>query len=164
MRRVLKSDVEQILTLRSNPETMKFIPRPVMTTTTEALELIEQFDNLIDTNEAVNWAITLKNDSKLIGIIGFYRLKPANFRGEIGYMLLPEFQGKGIVTEAIEVAITYGFESMKLHSIEAVIDPDNYPSARVLEKNNFVKEAHFKEYEYYNGRFLDTVIYSLINK
>lgn len=53
---------------------------------------------------------------------------------------------------------------MKLHSIEAMIDPKNHGSARVLEKNNFVKVAHLKENEFYEGRFLDTVIYSLLNK
>jgi ribosomal-protein-alanine N-acetyltransferase len=53
---------------------------------------------------------------------------------------------------------------MKLHSIEAIIDPENHGSAKVLEKNGFVKEAHLKEYEFFEGRFLDTVIYSIINK
>ena len=52
---------------------------------------------------------------------------------------------------------------MKLHSIEAIIDPENKASAVVLEKNSFVKEAHLKENEFYEGRFLDTVIYSLLN-
>jgi ribosomal-protein-alanine N-acetyltransferase len=53
---------------------------------------------------------------------------------------------------------------MKLNSLEAIIDPDNHASAKVLEKNGFVKEAHLKEYEFYEGRFLDTVIYSILNK
>jgi ribosomal-protein-alanine N-acetyltransferase len=79
-------------------------------------------------------------------------------------MLLPEFHGKGIISEAIKEVVNYGFNEMKLHSIEAIIDPENFGSARVLEKNNFVKEAHLKENEFYEGRFLDTVIYSILNK
>jgi ribosomal-protein-alanine N-acetyltransferase len=79
-------------------------------------------------------------------------------------MLLPEFNGKGIVSEAVQEVVNYGFDVMKLHSIEAIIDPLNDASAKVLEKNGFVKEAHLRENEFYEGRFLDTVIYSLLNK
>ena len=53
---------------------------------------------------------------------------------------------------------------MQLHSIEAIIDPENFASEKVLQKNGFVKEAHLKENEFYDGRFLDTVIYSILNQ
>ena len=79
-------------------------------------------------------------------------------------MILPEFNGQGIVTEAVKEVVKYGFEIMKLHSIEAVIDPDNVASANVLKKNGFVKEAHLKENEFHERRFYDSVIYSILNK
>jgi ribosomal-protein-alanine N-acetyltransferase len=53
---------------------------------------------------------------------------------------------------------------MKLHSIEAVLDPENYGSARVLEKMKLCKEAHLKENSFFEGRFLDTLIYSILNR
>ncbi|HLF51788.1 GNAT family protein [Flavobacterium sp.] len=164
LRRVDNNDVNEIFTLRSNVETMKYIPRPLVKSIEDALEHIAMIDSKIEANEGINWAITLKGNPKLIGIIGHYRIKPEHFRAEIGYMLLPEFQGKGIISEAIKKAVDYGFNVMGLHSIEAIIDPENTASAIVLEKNNFVKEAHLKENEFYEGRFLDTVIYSLLNK
>jgi ribosomal-protein-alanine N-acetyltransferase len=61
-------------------------------------------------------------------------IKPEHYRAEIGYMLLPEYHGKGIVSEAVKEVVKYGFEVMKLHSIEAVLDPENYGSAKGLEK------------------------------
>lgn len=78
-------------------------------------------------------------------------------------MLLPENQGKGILSEAIKEVVKYGFDVMKLHSIEAIINPENIGSEKVLQKNGFVKEAHLKENEFYEGRFLDTVIHSILN-
>lgn len=164
LRRIAKEDVNEIFALRSNKETMKYVPRPLAKTEEEALQHIALIDSKIENNEGINWAITLKGNPKLIGIIGHYRIKSEHFRAEIGYMLLPEYQGKGIVSEAIKETVRYGFEIMKLHSIEAIIDPENFASGRVLQKNGFVKEAHLKENEYYNGRFLDTVIYSILNK
>lgn len=164
LRRVAKEDVNEIFALRSDKETMKYIPRPLVKTEEEALAHIAMIDEKIETNEGINWAITLKNNSKLIGLIGHYRIKPEHFRAEIGYMLLPEYHGKGIITEAIKETVKYGFEIMKLHSIEAVIDPENLASESVLQKSGFVKEAHLKENEYFEGRFWDSVIYSILNK
>jgi len=164
LRRLVNEDVNEIFALRSNTEVMKYIPRPLVLTTEDALKHIEMIDEKIDSNEGINWAITLKDHPKLIGIIGHYRLKPEHYRAEIGYMILPEYQGQGIITEAINEVLKYGFDVMQLHSIEAVIDPENFASEKVLQKNGFVKEAHLKENEYYDGKFLDTVIYSILNK
>lgn len=164
LRRVVKEDINEIFALRSNKETMKYVPRPLAKTPEDALEHIALIDSKIENNEGINWAITLKGNSKLIGIIGHYRIKPEHFRAEIGYMLLPDYHGKGIITEAIKETLNYGFQIMKLHSIEAIIDPENFASERVLQKNGFVKEAHLIENEFYDGRFLDTVIYSILDK
>lgn len=164
LRRVVNEDVNEIFVLRSDQEVMKYIPRPLVKTEEEALAHIAMIDEKIDSNEGINWAITLKDNPKLIGIIGHYRIRPEHFRAEIGYMLLPEYQGRGITSEAIKEVVKYGFEVMKLHSIEAIIDPENFASEKVLQKNGFVKEAHLKENEYYEGRFLDTVIYSILNE
>lgn len=162
LRRITNDDVDEVFELRSNPETMKYIPRPLVKNNEEALEHIAMIEDKIATNVGINWGISLKDNPKLLGIIGYYRMQPENYRAEIGYMLLPDFHGKGIIPEAVERLISYGFEDLKLHSIEAVIDPENYASEKVLQKCGFVKEAHLKESEFYEGRFLDKVIYSLL--
>ena len=164
LRQINVDDVNEVFQLRSNLQTMQYIPRPLTTTTEEALYHIKMIQDKIETNEGINWAVTLKGDNKLIGIVGHYRIKWEHFRSEIGYMILPEYNGKGIVTEVVGLFLDYGFNTMNMHSIEAVIDPRNTASRRVLEKNGFVKEAYFKEHEFYNGAFLDSEVYSIINK
>lgn len=163
LRRITTDDADAVFRLRSNPDTMKYIPRPLAATVDDALIHIATINEKIENNTGINWAITLKGHGEFIGIIGNFRIEFENFRAEIGYMLLPEFNGKGIISEAISRVVRYGFEDMKLHSIEAVIDPGNIASARVLEKNGFVREAHLKENLLHQGQFLDTVIYSIIN-
>ena len=164
LRQVTVDDVKEVFELRSNPETMKYIPRPLVTNYDEALAHIKMINDKIETNEGINWAVTLKGSDKLLGIVGHYRIQWHNFRSEIGYMFLPECHGKGIATEVIKLLIDYGFDEMNMHSLEAVIDPENFASARVLEKNGFVKEAHILENEYYEGKFIDSVIYSLLKR
>ncbi|WP_456312631.1 GNAT family N-acetyltransferase [Pseudomonas shirazensis] len=164
LKRITNEDANEVFELRSNPETMKYIPRPLVKNTEDALEHIAMIDDKIETNVGINWGITFKDNSKLLGIIGYYRMQPENYRAEIGYILLPEYHGKGIIPEAVNRLIRYGFDDLKLHSIEAVIDPENLASEKVLQKCGFVKEAHFKQSSFYEGRFMDKVIYSLLDK
>jgi [ribosomal protein S5]-alanine N-acetyltransferase len=164
LRRIENEDFDTVFALRSNPETMQFIPRDLQKTTQDALLHIVQIQETIQKKEGINWAIAFKNNPKMAGIIGFYRIKPENYRTELGYMLLPEYQEKGIITEAIMGVLQYGFDVLHFNSIEAIIDPRNVASERVLQKNGFVKEAHILENVFHNGQFLDSVIYSLLKK
>lgn len=160
LRQLRDADVNEIFALRSDPVTMQFIPRPLAKTNDDALAHIALINENTKKNTGINWAINQKGSDRLIGLMGFHRLEPENFRAEIGYMMLPGYQGQGFTTEGIQCIVAYAFTEMKLHSIEAIIDPGNIASARVLEKNHFTKEAHLRENWYYDGKFLDTVIYS----
>ena len=163
LRPVKPEDVEEVFAIRSDPETMKYIPRPLARTKQDALDHIGMVSKGIEENEFINWAITLKEDDKLIGMICLLRMQLNNFRTEIGYILHPDFHGQGIMSEAIEIVIDYAFNILNFHSLEAVIDPRNSASEKLLLKYQFEKEAHLKENEFYNGEFLDTVIYSRLN-
>lgn len=162
LRQISPDDDHEVFEIRSNPETMRYIPRPLAETIEDAQKFILECNSSIEKNDFINWAIAKKEDNKLIGMIGFFRIQHENFRGEVGYILNPNFHGKGIMKEAIDKALKYGFENLHFHSIEAVIDPRNSASERILQKTGFTKEAHFKENFLYNGEFLDSVIYSLL--
>jgi ribosomal-protein-alanine N-acetyltransferase len=79
-------------------------------------------------------------------------------------MTLPEYHNKGYVTEAIKTILTFGFDVLHLHTVTAIIDPDNFASARVLEKNGFRKEGHFIEDFFWNDTFIDSVHYGLLKR
>jgi [ribosomal protein S5]-alanine N-acetyltransferase len=164
LRRLTASDSNEIIELRGNPETMKFIPRPLITNHEEAIAFLNVIDENIDTNLAINWAITIKGADKMIGIAGIYRIQPENYRGEIGYMIMPQYHNKGYVTEAAKAITDFGFNQLNLNSIEAVIAPENSASEKVLIKNGYTKEGHFIEKECYNGVFLDNAIYTLLKR
>ncbi len=164
LRRVAANDVNEIMELRGNPETMKFVPRPLVTNLEQAMAHFKLIDDKIENNEGINWAITLKGNDQLIGIMGHYKIQPEHYRSEVGYMILPQYHGQGITAEALKAVLAYGFDDMQLHSVEAILDAENHASERVLQKSGFVKEAHFIENECYNGEFRDTLIYSLLKR
>jgi ribosomal-protein-alanine N-acetyltransferase len=164
LRRTTLQDDEALLQLRTDDAANKYLDRARPTHLSEMHELLKKIDNGLDSNTAISWAIALKeNPDRLIGSISFHKTDAAHHRAEIGYMVMPEHWRKGLVSEAIKAVIAYGFNEMKLHSIEANINPKNEPSRNILLKHDFVKEAYFKENYYYNGKFLDSEIYSLIN-
>jgi ribosomal-protein-alanine N-acetyltransferase len=113
-------------------------------------------------NEGITWGIALKNHNVLIGTIGYWKIVKEHYRAEIGYLLHPEYQGKGLMQEAMSAVIDYGFNTMQLHSLEANVNPGNADSIKLLEKNNFLREAWFRENYFYNGKFIDSFIYSLL--
>ena len=87
LRQITAEDVNEVFALRSNAETMKYIPRPLVTNNEEALEHIIMLQDKLEKNEGINWAITIKENPTLIGIIGHYRIRWEHYRTEIGYML-----------------------------------------------------------------------------
>lgn len=162
LRKMSDNDANEMFFLRSDAQVMKYIDRSPAQSVDEALAFIRMINSALDNNEYINWAISLKDDSKLIGNICFWRIQKEHYRAEIGYVLHPAYQGKGIMHEAITAVLDYGFKVMGLHSVEANVNPENIASIKLLEKNGFIREACFKENYHYNGKFLDSAIYSLI--
>lgn len=110
------------------------------------------------------WAITAVETGSYLGDIILRKIDRSNARAEIGYTLKPEFWRRGYMKEAMRAVLNFGFKDLQLHSIEANINPANNISRNLLLKTGFVKEAYFRENYYYNGRFLDSEIYSLLEK
>ena len=164
LRKLHSSDVSDILFLRSDPRVLAYMDTSPMDTIDDAREWQAKTQLKADNNDLVEWGISLRSDSseKLIGMIAFWRILKDDFRAEIGYRLHPDYFRQGIMSEAMEAVLNYGFTTMNLHSVEANINPSNEASKKLLEEFNFVKEAHFKENIFFNGKFLDSAIYSLI--
>lgn len=142
---------------------MQYLDRPLARSLSDGIEMVQKIKTALVANDGITWAISLPGDEALIGTIGYWRILKDHYRAEIGYMIQPSQQGKGLMKEAIEAVLKYGFQDMKLHSVEANVNPGNLPSINLLEKCGFVKEAHFRENYYYKGLFLDSAVYSLIS-
>jgi ribosomal-protein-alanine N-acetyltransferase len=164
LRNLHEKDVARFFDLRSNPENMQYIPRNLHQNFEDTKAQMEMINSKRELNEGINWVITTKESDEFMGVLGLYRIEPENFRAELGYMILPQFCNNGYVTEALKSILDFGFNSLQLHSIEAIIDPNNSKSERVLQKLLFQKEAHIIENLFFNGKFWDTVIYSMLKK
>ncbi len=112
---------------------------------------------------SVNWAIRRRKDQHLIGGIGFLDLVIGqSHKAEIGYWLAKPFWHKGIMTQAIRVVVSYGFDSLQLKRVTATCFEFNKGSARVLEKNGFKLEGTLRNHYEKNGRFHNGKYYGLL--
>lgn len=159
------TDAPVLFGLRTNPAVMRYIDRPKPNELSETEEFIASINKNFHKDMNMIWAITLKeNPGQMIGNLGYWRIDFNNYRAEIGYMLQPDYWRQGILSEALAEIIDFGFTTVGLHSICANINPSNDASRQLLLKHGFVKEAYFKEDYYFEGRFLDSEIYGLLEQ
>lgn len=141
---------------------MKFMDCHLLKELKEAQELVEQSSDSFYQKKGINWIIADHLDNKMLGYFGVWRLMADHCRGEIGYALASENWGKGYMKETFATIIPFLFSSFHLHSLEANINQDNKVSQSLLESFNFMKEAHFHENYFFEGKFVDSIIYSLL--
>jgi ribosomal-protein-alanine N-acetyltransferase len=133
----MPADEQEIFALRSSDEINKYLNRPKAHTLDDARNFITKIINSIAKNESIFWVVTPKGGTKFLGSICLWKISREDATAEIGYELLPENHGKGIMQEVIPRVIQFAFEEMKLQTIEAELSPRNLKSVRLLEKNNF---------------------------
>ena len=153
-------DADALFKIRSNPAVMNVIPRPVAQTSADAKTILQLMLDGLARHESINWALTRTADDELIGMIGYVRTNPEHHRAEIGYILRADCHGQGLMTEALDAAIAYGFAAMRLHSIVALIRADNAPSRKLVERHGFRQEGLFREDCFFDDRYFDSAVYA----
>jgi ribosomal-protein-alanine N-acetyltransferase len=164
LRPLTLDDARDVLRLYSDPQVIRYLGKAPMVSLDEATAKIESYHKLFQEQSALVWAITHHADGQVMGTGLIWNINAPHFRAEIGYMLAPGWWGQGIMTDVIGVLLPFAFETMKLHSLEAYIDPENGASRRVLEKAGFVQEAYYREDFYHpvHKQFLDTAVLCLL--
>ena len=108
------------------------------------------------------FALERKEDGRFVGDCGLKTVETDNRLAQVGYTIAPPYWNRGYAQEAVKALVAYAFASFPLHRITASIDPRNAASLRVLEKTGFVKEAHFRQSEWFKGAWADDAIYAVL--
>ena len=137
LRQLTSSDDKEIFALRSDDNVNKYLDREPSKSIDDARKFIQTINENIQKNNSVYWAIILNGTDKLIGTICLFGFSNDNLKVEIGYELLPGFQGQGIMKEAVAKVIDYAFNTLKVQKIEAFFDRNNQGSIKLLEKFSF---------------------------
>jgi ribosomal-protein-alanine N-acetyltransferase len=137
LRQVDMNDAQEVFALRSDEEVNKYIDRNRAQTIDDAKGFIKMINEKINNNESMYWAIMFTGSKQFVGTACLFSFSEQHQSCEIGYELLPKFQGQGLMQEAIQKVIDYGFHTIQLQTIEAVVNKDNHASINLLKKLPF---------------------------
>ena len=164
LRRMTPADAEFYLKHFSDPDIVELTAFDAPETLEKATqELLAFCIKPFEENKGIRWGIVLKDETELIGTIGYHQwLKTGGYHARVGYDLTAAHRRRGIMTEALETVLRYGFEMMRLNKVEACTDTRNVASIRLLQKLGFHQDGVLRENTYFHGRFIDEAVFSLL--
>ncbi len=137
LRKLKISDKSDIFAIRSHKRIAEYLDRPLCKSFEEAQHFINKINDGVEKDEWFYWAVTDKIDSAFMGTICLWNFSEDRSVAEVGFEMLPFYQGKGIMREALGTIIHLGFEKLQLISIEGMVHKENLRSIKLLEKNGF---------------------------
>ena len=162
LRWMTPEDAEDILTVYSDKDAMQYWSTAPINTLEQATAIIERADRGHQDGSALQYAIVLREEDRVIGTCSLFNYHHDSKRAELGYILHSSLWGQGLMKEALIAFINHAFDTLNLRRIEADIDPRNHSSRRILQKLAFVKEGELRERWQINGNITDSEIYGLI--
>jgi len=161
LRQFVADDLQNVYRGLSHPDIIKYYGVSYQTLEATKAQLLF-FADLEKNETGIWWAICNHDNTVFFGASGLNDLSKEHKKAEIGFWLLPDFWGQGIITEAVPLVCDYGFNNLGLHRIEAIIETENKNSKTVMTKLNFSHEGTMKECEIKNGKFISLDIYALL--
>jgi ribosomal-protein-alanine N-acetyltransferase len=140
LEKLLPQDFESFFSLTGNEKVMAMITeRPL-----SEEEALEKFNYFLENNELYNSFGSFKvlevDSSKLLGFAKLEITKEKPEEAELGYMLLPEFWGRGLGNEIAEILLDVAISDPNLRRVYANTDPNNVASRKILINNGFASE------------------------
>ncbi|MEO1486138.1 MAG: GNAT family N-acetyltransferase [Bacteroidota bacterium] len=164
LRPIYWDDLEDIHTLHSLPETDKFNTLGIPKDLDETKRVITPWiaENETDAPNNYTFAIESQSDGNFLGLFGLKRSHPKFKSAEIWYKIHSNYWGKGYATEAVNAALKFGFEKLKLHRIEAGCAVENVGSIKVLEKSGMALEGRRREILPLKSGWSDNFSYAIL--
>jgi ribosomal-protein-alanine N-acetyltransferase len=156
-----EKDLPEYHRLFSDKENMYYLDDIITNTLEESRESLQDAIDVNDSGKARRFAITLED--RLIGACG-YDLAAQTPVGKVvhmGWFIMPEYQNKGYVTEAVKKVLEFAFMRDNCVRVETGCFKDNIPSQKVMIKAGFRKEAERIQARWHDGQMKDRLGYAI---
>jgi len=109
--------------------------------------------------------IRRSGDGAVLGSVEISRIARGNFQSAyLGYAILAERRGQGYMTEALQLALRHAFRSLRLHRVEANVEPGNEASLALVRRAGFIREGLSRRYLKIGGRWRDHERWALLEE
>jgi ribosomal-protein-alanine N-acetyltransferase len=159
-------DAESLFAILGDEAVAEFYDDDVFTEVSQAQEQIEAWAFGYQNKRSVRWGIFLRERDELIGTCGYYGIHRLHLRAGLGYELARSFWRQGIMTEALGAILEFGFKSVGINRVEAVVMLENEASVRLLGGLGFHEEGVLRKYENWGPKkgLVDVRMFSLLNE
>lgn len=167
LRQIVAADAPARYATFSDPHVMRYYGEEEHASVEESREHIAAVDGWYARREGIRWGITPREGpatGEVIGSCGFFRFEDDFQRAEMGYELRRAFWRQGIMREALTAILDYGFQTMGLRRVEAVVMEGNEPSAALLRSLGFTQEGTLRQRAAFHGRFWDEWYFGLLRE
>jgi ribosomal-protein-alanine N-acetyltransferase len=157
-------DIDDMYEYCSQDKVSQYVSWNTHTTKEDTREFLDNILKQYQEKTALYWGIEWRENQKLIGTINFVMWNKKHHKAEIGYILSPEYWGEGVMTEALNAVIRFGFEQMDLVRIEARCIDENIGSERVMIKNGMSFEGIQRNSMLTKGKYRNIKWYSILRE
>lgn len=161
LRKLTLTDAFDLFEIRSNPEMFDFVDGKVDEFIEDTIRFIEITNKGIKKQKWINFGIELKENKKLIGNINLWNFDHSINKAEVGFSLNTRFQRKGIMSEALDKVLDFGFNKMNLEKIELWTEKRNDRAIKLAEKNGFKLIREVFEKGYYKKQIFKYLVFEL---
>jgi ribosomal-protein-alanine N-acetyltransferase len=172
LREIVASDAPALFQIHGDAHTMRWFGNDPLPDLAAALKLVDTFAGWRALpNPGTRWAIVPKAGGlgdappPLAGTCGLFGWNRAWRKCTLGYELAPAWQGQGLMNEALQACIAWGFAHMDLlNRIEAQVHPSNAASISVLRRLGFAPEGLHRQLGYWAGQHHDMQSWALLRQ
>jgi ribosomal-protein-alanine N-acetyltransferase len=162
LRQIGIKDTDDVFAFTSNPKTSEWLTWDPHKTKEDSLNFIKSVLEKYQKNQPAQWAIELKSEKKVIGLCGFVNFFEEHSKGEVAYVLSPDYWGKGFLPEALIKIIEFSFKQLGLIRIEAKCEVGNFASEKVMQKVGMIQEGLFIKYLKRKGESRSYKLFAII--
>lgn len=158
-------DLEHIRAMHTREEVTRYLYWDVQTEgeLRASLEKKQHRVRLEREGDGLNPLAVLRETGEVVGDTALFYASEAHRTGEVGFVLKPEFQGRGLATEMATEMLRVGFEDADFHRIIGRCDARNDGSWKVMERLGMRREAHLISNEWVKGEWCDELDYALLD-
>ena len=165
LRTIRKSDADSIYKNIKDREILRWLLNPPMQYTPKDAEaFVLKAQKKARAKEGYNIGIEDKETKQIIGALGIGRIHWPSKHAAIGYWLGTKYHRRGIMNEALGLALNYCFKELKFHSVWASTFKENKASQNLLKKYGFRYVGVMKEFYWRNNRWNDDMMWQLLKK
>jgi RimJ/RimL family protein N-acetyltransferase len=156
-------DFDEFHDLHSREDVARYLPWETRDTEASRAALQRHQDLRLDKDDdGITLAGFEKESGRLVGEFVLFLRSVEHRGGEVGYVVHPDFQGRGLATEGARAMLQLAFDTLGLHRVIARIEARNTGSAAVLERLGMRREALLVENEWFKGEWSTEDDYALL--